>query len=257
MPLLKSQSATPAIKQAVVLDLGDLGAQAAKLRMAAEARAQQILADAEKQASQLLEDTRKQGFDQGLADGLEQGIKQGQERGQADAFTKWSGALQKVTDAWADVSSQWDRQRIELHRDARQAVLRFALKMGEKLTHRVVEVDESVIVDQVANALEHVLEPMEVTVRVNPVDRETLAESLPQITASFEHLQHVRLIEDNQVGPGGCVANFGEGRVDATIEVQVQRLVDQILPVDEEDIAETVEDTGPADPPAEPPSTGS
>ena len=40
MPVLRNQQSRPAMKDAVVLDLGDIGAQAEKLRRAAEAKAQ-------------------------------------------------------------------------------------------------------------------------------------------------------------------------------------------------------------------------
>ncbi|MEM9253198.1 MAG: hypothetical protein AAGB29_12690, partial [Planctomycetota bacterium] len=157
MPHLKSHAAVPAIKEAVVLDLGDIGAQAAKLRLAAEARAQQIIAEAESKAAELIDAARGTGLEEGRAQGHAEGLKQGHEQGKAEALAQWQEQLQNLTDAWADAASRFDAHRAQLRREAHHAVLRFAVRMGEKLTHRVVEVDESVILDQVAAALDHVL----------------------------------------------------------------------------------------------------
>ena len=54
MPVLKQSGSRLAIKEAVVLDLGDLGRQAAQLRLAAEAKAAKIIGEAEKEAGQLV-----------------------------------------------------------------------------------------------------------------------------------------------------------------------------------------------------------
>ena len=83
MPILKQTQTAGAMKDAVVLDLGDLGRQAARLRMQAEAQAANIITDAEKKAAQLVENASGQGFEQGRAEGLEQGTREGLEQGRA------------------------------------------------------------------------------------------------------------------------------------------------------------------------------
>ncbi|MEM6551921.1 MAG: FliH/SctL family protein [Planctomycetota bacterium] len=258
MPLIKAQAAAPAIKQAVVLDLGDLGAQAAKLRMAAEARAQQIIADAETKAAQLIEEARGQGLEQGREKGHAQGLEQGKKDGQAQALADWQEQLQNLTDAWADTTTRLDAFRRDLQRGARESVLRFALRFAEKITHRIVEIDENVITDQVANALEHILEPMDVAVHLHPLDRDNLRQALPGILTQSEHIKHVQLIDDESVSPGGCVLHFGDGRIDASIETQTKRLTDLILPPGEEELqpdpTPRAEEAQPTEPPPVDPS---
>ncbi|MEM1211532.1 MAG: FliH/SctL family protein [Planctomycetota bacterium] len=254
MPLLKAQAAAPAIKQAVVLDLGDLGAQAAKLRMAAEAHAQQILADAEAKAAKLIEEARGQGLEEGREQGHAQGLDQGQKDGQEQALAQWQEQLQNLTDAWADTTTRLDAFRRDLQRSASESILRFALRFAEKVTHRIVEIDENVITDQVANALEYVLEPLDVAVHLHPLDRDNLTQALPGILAHAEHIKHVKLVDDETISPGGCVLHFGDGRIDASIETQTRRLTDLILPPGEEEPQPepTVQTDAAADPSAEP-----
>ena len=116
--------------------------------------------------------------------------------------------------------------------EARQVVAEFALKMGERLVHRVIEVDPSVVVDQVAGALALVLRPLDVSVRVNPTDLAVISQALPQLLEEFDHLEHIHLAEDGNVSPGGCLVSYGQGQIDATIETQIRRVVDLILPAD-------------------------
>src|SRR5690606_18935682 len=125
---------------------------------------------------------------------------------------------------------QLDGQRRDLEREAKQMVIEFALKVAEKLVHRVIEVDPSVVTDQVAGALAHVLRPLEVIVRLNPEDQPILQEALPDLMDEFQRLEHVKLVEDAEVTRGGCVVTYGEGEIDATIETQIRRVIDLILP---------------------------
>ena len=117
-----------------------------------------------------------------------------------------------------------------MEREARQAVLEFALSAAEKIVHRVIEVDESVVVDQAAQALSLVLSAHDASVRIHPVDRPMLEDALPELIKELANLDHIELVDDEEITPGGCVVAFGQGKVDATIEKQLQRLIDLILP---------------------------
>ncbi len=237
MPILKQTQTAGAMKDAVVLDLGDLGRQAARLRMQAEAQAANIITDAEKKAAQLVENASGQGFEQGRAEGLEQGMNEGLEQGRAQALAEAAEQLQQVQTAWSDVAEQWDAHRTQMDREARQSVIEFALKLAERVVHRVIEVDETVIADQLANALALVLRPMDVAVRINPADRPVLTEAMPQLMNEFARFEHIELIDDDTITRGGCSVSYGQGEIDATLDTQLQRVVELILPEESEDVA--------------------
>jgi flagellar assembly protein FliH len=232
MSVIKANNTVGFTKDAVVLDLGDLGRQAARLRMVAEDQAGQIVTEAERKAKALVAGAEKIGFEQGHAQGAEQGLKEGREQGRAEALAEMRDQLEQLQAAWSDVATQWDAQTKGMAIEARQVIVEFALKMAERLVHRVIEVDPSVVVDQVAGALALVLRPMDVSVRVHPSELPLVSEALPQLMAEFDHLEHIHLAEDLQVSPGGCVVAYGQGQIDATVETQIRRVVDLILPAD-------------------------
>lgn len=251
MPVLKQYQNTPAMREAIVLDLGDIGAQAARIRASAEAKAARIIAEAQAKSESLADQLHDEARKQGYADGLEQGISEGHEQGRAQALAEAAEQLRQLTAAWSQVASDWESQRIDMEREARQAVIEFALSAAEKIVHRVIEVDESVVVDQAAQALSMVLSSHDANVRIHPVDRPMLEDALPQLLKELSNLKHISLVEDEAITPGGCVVTFGQGRIDATIERQLQRLIDLILPEppeiqdDEQPAAETKADTVP------------
>jgi len=232
MAVIKSHNAAGMLKEAIVLDLGDLGRQAAKLQAAAEARARKTLGDAEQEAMRIIADASVIGMQQGKAEGQQQGLAEGRKQGRADALKQSADEFKRVTTAWTEAIRSWEETREAVERDARQAVIELSLRLAEKIVNRIIEVDPSVIVDQVAGALAHVLQRADVTVRINPQDRPVLEEALPGLIAEFAHLQHIRITEDADMLPGGCKVTYGEGEIDATIDTQFARVVDLLLPVD-------------------------
>jgi len=232
MSVIKANNTVGFAKDAIVLDLGDLGRQAARLRMVAEDKAASIVTEAELKAKDLIAGAEQIGLEQGKAAGIEQGLAEGREQGREEALAEFREQFAQLHAAWSDVAEQWDAQTKGMAIEARQIVTEFALKMGERLVHRVIEVDPSVVIDQVAGALALVLRPLDVSVRVNPSDLTVISQALPQLLEEFDHLEHIHLAEDADVSAGGCLVSYGQGQIDATIETQIRRVVDLILPLD-------------------------
>jgi len=253
MPVLKQHHNTPAMREAIVLDLGDIGAQAARIRAAAETQAAQIIAAAQTKSESLADQLHDEAEKQGYAAGLEKGIAEGREQGRAEALAESAEQLRQLSAAWSQVSSDWEQQRTEMEREARQAVLSFALSAAEKLVHRVIEVDETVVVDQAAQALSLVLSAHDASVRIHPVDRPMLEDALPDLLEELTNMQHIELVDDDEITPGGCVVVFGQGRIDATVERQLERLINLILPepsqpvIDESEVQDSVAQETPPD----------
>lgn len=230
MAIIKSNNAAAMLKDAVVLDLGDIGRQAKALREKAQQQADQLLRDAQAQARQIIDGAEAVGLEQGKAAGFEQGLAEGREQGKAQALAETTEQLAQLQQAWVEAAQQWEAQQQQLHREARQDVLKLAVMLAHKVVHRVVEQDNRVAVEQVAAALSHVLRSSDVTVRICPDDRQWVDQALPDVVSSMSQLQHVQLIDDPQVGKGGCVVSFGQGRIDATIETQLSRIAALLLP---------------------------
>ena len=230
MPVLKQHHNTPAMREAIVLDLGDIGAQAARIRAAAETQAAKIVADAQAKSEALADQLHDEAEKQGYSDGMEKGFAEGREQGRAEALAESAEQLRQLSAAWFQVASDWEQQRTEMEREARQAVLDFALSAAEKLVHRVIEVDETVVVDQAAQALSLVMSSHDASVRIHPVDRPMLEDALPDLLSELSNMEHIELVDDEEITPGGCIVAFGQGRIDATIERQLERLINLILP---------------------------
>ena len=230
MPLMKADEADKLLGSAIVLDLGDIGRQADQLKAAAKRKAEAIIAEAEQRADELATRTHDEAFEAGRVEGLEQGRAEGFKQGSHKAVTEARQQFHKLQAAWQQAADDWDQQRQTMQRQAQETILRFALRFAERIVHRVVEVDRSVIVDQLAVALAYVLKPTAPTVRIHGDDRPALEEAMPQLLAQFNQIESLKLVEDPQIERGGCVVCYGQGRIDATVQTQIDRLTRAILP---------------------------
>ena len=230
MPVLKATQTSPLIKDAIVLDLGDVSRQAERLRQAAREKARQILDTAQQQARTIAKQTYDEALAKGHESGFAQGMEEGREEGKATARSEAADDLKQVEATWLQAARQWQADRQQLFQCSQEQVVDFALLLAQKLLHRVIEMDRSVIVDQVANALGYVLRPLDVKVCIHPEDRPSLEDALPQLMAEFSHLEQIELIDDDAISRGGCVVKYGQGRIDATVETQLRRVVELMLP---------------------------
>lgn len=232
MPVIKASQSAPLVKSAVVLDLGDLSRQAEAILAAARQEAQTIIRQAQEEARRIATQSHAEARAQGLAEGRREGFQQGLREGRQQALEEARPAFQALEKRWLEALEHWDAQRQDLHRQACSAVLELAVKLAEKIVHRCIEVDPSIVVDQVAAALEYLLHPADVTIRIHPKDRPVLEEALPALMKRFAQVRHAHLVEDPGLTPGGCLLSFGHGSVDARLQTQLRRIAELLLPQD-------------------------
>ena len=230
MPILKGHQANAVMKEAIVLDMGDLRREAARLLSEARARSRQVEEEAKQEANRISTAAYELAFAEGKVRGNEEGAAEGAEEGRARAFQEWTEKLESLEEAWIRAARSWESQRERIDREARQAVLEFAVLLAGKVVHRVIEVDHEVVVDQVKAALDHVLQPLDVAIRINGDDRPVLDRAMPELVRQIGGLEHVQLVDDPSVDRAGCIVQYGEGRIDATVAAQLRRLVETVVP---------------------------
>jgi flagellar assembly protein FliH len=209
--------------------------------------AAQILADAQAEAKALTDGAAERGYEAGFAKGLDEGREQGAQTAAEQAAEEARGQYAALQGEWVDALQRVEAEREALVRDGSDTVLRVAVRLAERLTHRAVQLDEQVVVRQVDAALAHVLRPATLTVTAHPDDLAILERAMPELGTRFEALRHATLRPDDAIQRGGCLITHGQGAIDATLTTQLQRIVEQALP---DALAEATPETGSVPEPA-------
>ncbi|MCA9291638.1 MAG: hypothetical protein KDA25_10965, partial [Phycisphaerales bacterium] len=152
MPVVKQVDARHLIRDALVLDLGDLRRQAQEIIDDAERRAAALLADAGAEAKRLVDGAHAEGHAAGLEQGRADGLAEGRETGRAAAYAEGAARSADVGAAWAAALDHWERHRAEMLFAAREDVVALATAIAEKVIFRAVAADPTIIEDQLAEA---------------------------------------------------------------------------------------------------------
>lgn len=230
MPVIKNNNAGRIEGGAFVLDLTDLATEARRLAEEARIEALRINAQAKTQAAQL----KTEATERGHADGFEHGKKLGYEQGVQDArqeiLSTFQPRIEQVIESWTTALGQWDRARQDMLLAAGENVLTFAFEMAQQVIGRAIKHDPTVVRDQVKAALALLSQPTAVTIIVNTEDVSILEEVLPSVIEKMGACEHAQLRPDDSMTRGGCIVRTAGGEVDATIETQIARIAEALLP---------------------------
>ena len=204
-------------------------ARAREMLEAAERDAEAVLAAAKAETETIRENAYQEGhavgYDEGRTEGIAAGRKEGYEAARQEVFA----ACRELADSLRRLLERVDEERERLHREAGEDLLALALEIARRVTKRQIETDPAVAAENVRAAVELASGKSDLRVRVNPRDAAVVGEFLPALSASFEAVRHLVLVEDGTVPPGGAVVEGAAGRVDATVETQMDRLVDALF----------------------------
>jgi len=230
MALIKNADATELVRRAIVFDLGDVDREARRLIDEARAEARAIVDDARAAAQREREAAVDAGMREGEERGLAEGLEQGRADGRREVLESLRPQVEQLVQAWQGALESWESRRHEMLHQGREDVLEFAFALARKVVHRVVAIDGQVAARQVEAALALVSRPSAVEVTVNPEDRAVVEAVLPGLVAAIGRCDDVSLRDDPAMMRGGCRVATAGGAIDATIEAQLERLAEALLP---------------------------
>ncbi|MFB0987205.1 MAG: hypothetical protein QMB94_12975, partial [Phycisphaerales bacterium] len=158
MPIVKKIHARELLRSAVVLDLGDVGREAADLIEVARNEAESLLADARIEAARLTECAaeigRAEGMAAGEAAGRAEGLAAGATQGREEAMNAMAEELNSIATGWNEALVGLLASRDAIREEARRDLLRLSLAIAERVLGRLPAHQPSFVADQVSGAIE-------------------------------------------------------------------------------------------------------
>lgn len=238
MALIKHANAGQLAREAIVLDLGDLSRQGQQLIESARARAEQLLAEARSERDRIIAGAAEKGHAQGLAKGLEEGRKKGEELGRAAAAAERKAQIEQIEKSWSTALAEFAALRDSMLAQAHIEVLKLSMLIARKVIKREIEADPRIVEEQMRAVLATITRPTELLIRVNPEDLEVARAALPGLTAAFEAVRSASIEPDAALARGSCIActrggvseALGGGEIDGSIDSQLARIIEVLLP---------------------------
>lgn len=233
MALIKQANADHLVRDAVVLDLGDLCRQGELIVEQARKRAEAIIREAEAERTQLVTGGAEVGRAEGYARGLEEGRAAGAVQGRNESLQERSAALAALEAAWTGALDSFNAARDSMLRGAAIDLVRLAAQIASKVTRRTVDLDPRAVEPQLEAVLGHVMRPTKLVIAVHPKDLTVAREVLPDLVSRCDPGMHAELVEDGTLQRGSCVVRARDavgGEIDASIDTQLERIATALLP---------------------------
>jgi flagellar assembly protein FliH len=231
MGLIKAESSTASA--AAPFSMADIEKQAHAIIVRAKSQAARILAEAARIGEEMKQQAQAQGIAEGTKLGFDEGMKRGQEAGHAQALDEHRAALTELVQALTVAANDLETSRRALESEASVDVLRLAVAIARKVSKRQGVADAQVLTTNVSEAMKLAVHASDVRIAVHPSQLKTLEDALPRLKLSWPTLQHVALVEDDSLAPGGCRIATGGGSIDADLDAQVDRIAADLMPDNE------------------------
>ena len=231
MGLIKSEQAPTKLQ---AFSLADIEAQAHAIIVRAKNQAARILAEAQRIGEELKKQSQETGFAQGKDEGFAAGHRDGLDAGQQQALGEHRESLQKLIDALSSASVELNESRRMLETEASTDVLRLSVAIARKVTKQLALDGPSVVSANVREAMKLAVHASDVRIAVHPSQRQTLEAVLPELRTQWPALDHVALVEDDALTPGGCRIFTAGGQIDADLENQINRIAAELIPQKDE-----------------------
>ncbi|PJW15914.1 flagellar assembly protein FliH [Geobacillus sp. Manikaran-105] len=162
----------------------------------------------EREKDRLRQEARAQGYEDGYAAGREAALREHRE---------WIDQARRLA----------ERMNHEFYAKAEAAdemMLEVALKAAERIIGATLERDRSAFLPLVRQVLQEVRRQTEVSVYVHPGCYETVAEQQELLKSLFPHRVDLFIYPDEALPEYGCLVETPFGRIDASVDMQLERL---------------------------------
>jgi flagellar assembly protein FliH len=235
MGLIKSTHAPAALTP---FSMRDVEEHAKAMLLRARQAAERLLAEAQREGEEIKKRAHAEGLAEGMCEGLDRGLEEGRNAGRQQALEEHRAALTQAVTTLTLAGQALDASRADLESAALQEVVELAIAIARRVTKRQGVLDPAVLTENLREAMKLVVHAGDVKVALHPSQRQTLQAALPALKLEFPRCQHVELVDDSTISPGGCRVFAGHGHIDADLGEQLDRVAVDLLPEPEEPDAE-------------------
>ena len=173
---------------------------------------------------QILEQARQEA-EQKVREAYAEGLRRGTEAGQAT----FAEAVGKAAEALHTAATAMEEARTEFLRSLEPQVVALATMIAKRILRREPSVEPERVQKTVREALMHLERHERIVLHLNPADLTALKEQNVDLLDGFEAADALEVVADEAVAPGGCVAETDHLEVDARLESQLQKIIDELM----------------------------
>ncbi|UGQ17091.1 flagellar assembly protein FliH [Borrelia sp. RT1S] len=204
-----------------IVDLANEKAEV--LQREAEGRKEEIEKEVNSEIEKIVkeyEDKLKGELEVATAKGKKEGYEVGFSRGCED-FDKLVGKLNSMIAALV-------AKRKEILESSGDQIMKLVMQIAVKVVKKIVDTQKSVVIENVNEALKKVKNKTNIIIRVNLDDVDIVSHEKTEFISKFDFIENLEVVEDINIGKGGCVIETDFGEIDARISSQLDRIEERL-----------------------------
>lgn len=172
--------------------------------------------------AQGFEQGRAKGHEEGRASGHSQGLMEGHAEGHAAGYAEGCDAARNETERLNALADAVARSLDTLEQDVGQSLITLAVRIAEQVLRTTLETQPQHLLDLVSEIVN--ISPVQdssLRLRLHPDDLSLVQQFLKLDPDTPRY----RLLSDERITRGGCIAETALGSIDATVETRWRRVI--------------------------------
>ncbi|MCF8009893.1 MAG: flagellar biosynthesis protein [Clostridiales bacterium] len=181
--------------------------------------AEELINGAREQAKQILDEAYQQA-EKKARQAEEKAYQQGYEKGYQDAVERAEKEAEQIRQQARQVLSQAEEERGHTLNEMEGEILKLGMNIAEKIVACQLSLDNDTILSITREAIDMLKVRDKLTIYINPEDSDVLHDNLYELHKMVPAGTSINILTDENITPGGCTAESGKGRVDASLDTR-------------------------------------
>ncbi|QMU99085.1 flagellar assembly protein FliH [Borrelia sp. A-FGy1] len=167
-------------------------------------------------------------YEDKLKNELEIATTKGEKEGYEAGFNKGCEDFDRLLEKLNSIIASLVSKRREILESSGVQIMNLIMQIAVKVVKRIVDTQKNVIIENVNEALKKIKNKTNIIIRVNLDDLDIVKHEKNEFISKFNFIEHLEVIEDLNIGKGGCVIETDFGEIDARISSQLDRIEERL-----------------------------
>ncbi|EEC21687.1 flagellar assembly protein FliH [Borreliella burgdorferi] len=163
-------------------------------------------------------------YEEKLKTDLEIAIAKGREEGYSKGYESGFEDFDKVMRKLHVIIASLIAERKGILESSSGQIVSLVMQIAIKVIKRITDSQKDIVLENVNEVLKRVKDKTQITIRVNLDDLDIVRHKKSDFISRFDIIEKLEIIEDPNIGKGGCIIETNFGEIDARISSQLDKI---------------------------------
>lgn len=163
-------------------------------------------------------------YEEKLKTDLEIATAKGREEGYSKGYESGFEDFDKLMRKFHGIIASLIAERKGILESSSGQIVNLVMQIAIKVIKRITDSQKDIVLENVNDALKRVKDKTQITIRVNLDDLDIVRHKKSDFISRFDVIENLEIIEDPNIGKGGCIIETNFGEIDARISSQLDKI---------------------------------